>query len=88
MPEVNQIFFSNKELLELLIKKADVHEGKWALAVNFGFSAGNFGPSPDQMAPGGIVAMMQAGIQRAAPETPEAMTGDASVINPKKKQKG
>jgi hypothetical protein len=83
MPEVNQIFFSNKELLELLIRKADVHEGKWVLAVNFGFSAGNFGPAADQLSPGGVVAMMQAGIQRAVPETPDGMSIDAAVVNPK-----
>jgi len=82
MPEVNQIFFSNKELLELLIKKADVHEGKWVLTVNFGFSAANFGPSPDQMSPGAAVAILQTGIQRAPPETPEATVMDAALVNP------
>ena len=83
MPEVNQIFFTHKELLELLIKKADVHEGKWVLSANFGFSVGNFGPTPDQIAPGGIVVLLQTGIQRAVPETPESMTLDAAIINPK-----
>jgi hypothetical protein len=52
MPEVNQYLFNHKELLELMIKKADVHEGKWIVMANLGFSPGNFGPSPDQMSPG------------------------------------
>ena len=80
--EVNQIFFNNKELLEILIKKADVHDGKWMLAANFGFSAANFGPAPDQIAPGAVAVIMQMGIQRALPDTPEVQTLDAAKINP------
>ena len=82
MPEVSQYVFSNRELLELLVKKADVHEGRWVLLASFGFSAGNFGPSADQMSPGAIVAVTQVGIQRAQPDAPEAMSVDAAVINP------
>jgi hypothetical protein len=81
MPEVNQYVFSHRELLELLVRKADVQEGRWVLLANFGFSAGNFGPSPNQMAPGAIVAVTQMGIQRAQPDTPEEMTIDAAAIN-------
>jgi hypothetical protein len=84
MPEVNQIFFSNKELLETLIKKADMHEGKWVLSANFGFSAGNFGPSSDQMSPGGVVILSQMGIQRAPSDAPVEMTLDAAAINPER----
>jgi hypothetical protein len=82
MAEMTQIFFSHKEVLELLIKKAAVHEGKWVLAANMGFTAGNFGPGPDQIAPGAIVTVLQLGITRAAPDTPEPMTLDAAVVNP------
>ena len=52
------------------------------LAVNLGFSAGNFGPTPDQMVPGSVVAILQMGIQKAAADTPDAMTLDAAVVNP------
>jgi hypothetical protein len=82
MAEVNQYTFTNKELLDLLIKQANVHEGRWILMANFGFSAGNFGPSADQMVPGAVVLVSQIGIQRAQPDTPEAMVLDAAVINP------
>ena len=82
VPEINQYVFSNKELLELLVRKAGVHEGRWVLLANFGFSAGNFGPTADQMSPGAIVAVTQMGIQRAQPDTPEAMSVDAASINP------
>jgi hypothetical protein len=82
MPEVNQIFFSHKEVLELLIKKAGVHEGKWVLAANFGFTAGYFGPSPDQLSPGAVVAVTQLGITRAPPDSPEQAILDAAIVNP------
>jgi hypothetical protein len=82
MPEVNQYMFTHKELLEMLIKQAGVHEGKWTILANFGFSAGNVGPSPEELSPGAVVAVLQMGIQRASPDTPEAMTVDAAVVNP------
>jgi hypothetical protein len=82
MPEANQYLFNHKELLEVLIKQAGVHEGKWVIMASFGFSPGNFGPSPDQMAPGAVVAVLQIGIQRATSETPDAMSLDAAVVNP------
>jgi hypothetical protein len=82
VPQASQFFFNHKELLEILIKQAQVHEGRWVLAANFGLSAGNFGPSPEQMSPGAVVAVLQMGIQIAQPDTPEPMTLDAAVVNP------
>lgn len=83
MPEANQYTFANKELLELLIKQADVHDGRWTLLVNFAFSAGNFGPSSDQMLPGAVTAIQHVGIQRAQADTPVEMTLDAKEVNPR-----
>jgi hypothetical protein len=82
MPEANQYLFPHKELLELLIRKADVHEGKWILMANLGFSPGNFGPTPDQMSPGAAVVVLQMGLQRAGADTPPEMAIDAAVVNP------
>jgi len=87
MPDINQIFFNHKELLELLIKKANVHEGKWMLAANFGFTAANLGPTPDQLAPGAMVALLQMGIAKAGPETPDFAILDAAKVNPATKSK-
>jgi hypothetical protein len=86
MPEVNQYLFNHKELLELMIKRAGVHEGRWMVMANLGFSPGNFGPTPDQMSPGAAVVVMQMGIQRALAETPPEMTVDAAVVNPDPKK--
>jgi hypothetical protein len=68
MPEANQYMFSHKEMVELMIKKADLHEGKWVLSVNFGFGAINGGPAPDQVMPTGVVAVQAIGISRANPK--------------------
>ena len=62
MPEINQYMFNNKELLELLIKHAHVHEGRWILIASFGFSAGTFGPAADQAVPGVTIVINQMGI--------------------------
>ena len=82
MPEVSQYVLNNKELLELIIKDAGLHEGKWMLLASFGIAPGNFGPSNAEAAPGVAVAISKIGIQRAEPHTPEEATLDASVINP------
>jgi hypothetical protein len=82
MPEVNQYLFKNKEVLEILVKQAGVHEGRWGLMAVFNFGAANVGPTPDQVTPGAIVGLAQLGIQRAVPETPVEITVDAAEINP------
>jgi len=82
MPEINQLFFSHKEIIEMLLKKANIHEGRWMLSVNFGLGAGNFGTVPEQIAPGAIVTVLGVGLQRAAADTPQVITLDASVVNP------
>ncbi len=82
MPEASQYLFTNKELLELLIKEAGVREGRWVLMATFGIAPGNYGPSPDQMSPGTVVAINQMGIQLAGADTPEGMGMDAAEVNP------
>lgn len=81
MPEISQIAFSNKELLEILVRQAQIQEGRWVLSVNFGFNAMNVGPSPDQLTPGAIVQVLGISLQRAAADVPEAITIDASTVD-------
>lgn len=83
MPESKQYIVSQKELIELLIKHRDVHEGKWLLSVGFGMTGGNFGPTASEATPGAIVSVAHIGIQRAEIGTPDEMTVDAAVVNPK-----
>ena len=82
MPEVSHLQFGSNELLEILIKEADIHEGKWVLSANFGVAPGNYGPSVDKVSPGILITVTHLGIQRATDDTPVGMWVDASVINP------
>lgn len=88
MPEVNQYVFSHKEIVEMLIKAADIHEGKWTLSVTFAFAAINGGPTPDQVMPSAIAGVQTIGIQRALPDAPDPITVDAAKINPAQKKRG
>jgi len=82
MPEVNQYTFKHQEVLEALIKKAGLHEGKWQLAFTFGLSPLNMGPSPEQIVPGAAIGIMSVGLLKAQAESPEALVADAAVVNP------
>ena len=84
MPEANQYVLKHKELIELIIKACEVHDGKWYLMVNFGFSAGNFGPSKDELSPGAAIVISQVGIQRADSNVVPELTVDAAIVNPRK----
>ena len=82
MPEANQYMFTHRELLELLVKKAGLHEGKWMLMINFGFNAGNVGPSPEQASPGVMVVVANVGLTKATSDAPSGLVVDAAEINP------
>ena len=83
MPEASSYTFSHTELLEHLIKAADVHEGKWMLQVNFGFSAGNFGADENSVSPGAVSVINHVGISRAKDDAPKNLVLDAAEVNPK-----
>ena len=87
MPEASQYMFTHKELVELMVKKAGVHEGKWILSVTFGFGAVNGGPTPEQVMPTGVVGVQSIGIQKAQSDSPEPLTVDAAVVNPASSEK-
>jgi hypothetical protein len=82
VPEISQYTFKYSEVIEALIKKAGLHEGKWQLTMNFGLGAANMGPSPNEVVPGAAVAVVSLGLTKATPESPPALTLDAAEINP------
>ncbi len=82
MPDIETYSFSHKELLALLIKASDVHEGEWQLQVTFAFTAGNFGPNDESIVPGSISMVTQVGMTRAKPNSPKALVLDAAKVNP------
>jgi len=90
MPEVAQYNLSYKELIELLIKENDVHEGLWSLSLGFQIGVGLQGPNQEQLSLGVAVSVNQIGIQRVPdgqPVTPGATVVDAKQINPSPKKK-
>jgi hypothetical protein len=83
MPEVNNYSVTLKELAGLIVKASGVHEGRWFLAINFGMGPGNFGPTPEQLLPGMVLAVQGVFIQREDPANPlPGITVDAGEINP------
>ena len=78
--------FTHKELVELMIKKQDLHEGIWTLSVNFGMKAANFGSTPesDDYLPTALVPVLSVGIQRTDKENNLSL--DAAKVNPRHKE--
>jgi hypothetical protein len=87
MAEASQFTFTHKELVEVLIKKANIHEGKWMLLVNFGFAAINGGPTPEQVSPAAMAVIQSVGIQKAPDDAPISLVVDASAVNPAEQSK-
>ena len=82
MAETNPVTFSYKEVVEALLKKQDIHEGLWALYIEFGIGAVNAGPSSDQLSPSAIVPVGKIGIQRTTEIN--NLSVDAAEVNPLK----
>jgi hypothetical protein len=74
--------FKYQEVLEALIKKAGLHNGKWQLIMTFGLAAGNMGPNDAEIVPGAMVAVTSIGLQKAAEGAPAALVADAAIVNP------
>jgi len=84
MAEINQYTFTYKEVVEALIRKQEIHDGMWAILVNFGIKGANLGPSDDQMLPTAIIPILQMGIVRVKEET--NLSVDAAKVNPIKRK--
>ncbi|MBC7767617.1 MAG: hypothetical protein H7124_02415 [Phycisphaerales bacterium] len=82
MPEVTQYTVSHREVLELIVKNLNIHEGKWMLVVNFGFTAANIGSGPEDALPTALVQVQKLVIQQATPDAPSALVVDAAEVNP------
>ena len=70
-------------MAELLIKRADLHEGEWVVLPEFTINAGVIGMSPTESKPGVAVLLNSLQLVKAAPGTPEQLKTDAAVVNPK-----
>lgn len=77
--------YTLREIVEMLIKQAGVHEGLWTLSLGLQIGVGHYGPTADQSFPGGAVTLQNLGIQKHPPGAPLAPGGfvvDAAVVNP------
>jgi len=80
MAEAQRFTFKHKEVVEALIKKQGLHEGRWALYVRFGLNAANAGPSDDQLNPIAMVPILEIGLSRTDKDT--NLSVDAAAVNP------
>ena len=82
MPEQTEVMFTHKELLELMLKKQNIHEGLWMISIKFGMQATNFGVAPDgsDILPTAFIPIIAIGMHRA--DKLNNVTVDASVVNP------
>jgi hypothetical protein len=82
MSEPTQITFSYKELVEILIKQAGLHEGIWGLFVTFAMQATNVGPNENDLKPAAIIPVLAIGLQKFEKES--NLSADAAKVNPLK----
>ncbi len=96
MAEVERYVFDYREIVTQLIKAQGIHEGIWALYIEFGISAANIaialegsapatqsGP-PTEVTPSAIVPVQKIGIGRV--DHLSNISVDAAVVNPKPKK--
>jgi hypothetical protein len=81
MADISKYTFGYKEVVEALIKKQDLHEGVWALDVNFGLRATNFGTSESDLAPTAIIPVLGIGLTKQDRENNVSV--DAAKVNPR-----
>jgi hypothetical protein len=82
MPEQTEIMFSHKELVTLMLKKQDIHEGIWMVSIKFGMQAANFGVAPDgsDVLPTAMIPIIGVGLHKT--DKLSSIAVDASVVNP------
>ena len=88
MADPTQYSFSFAEVMQLLLKSANVHEGRWVIGIEFNVLVGPMGVKPDEAYPGAMIAANKIIISAAgdAP-TPPNLTFDATELNPASKSK-
>ena len=80
MPEATSFVITHKELVEMLIKRLDLHEGIWGLSVKFALGAANIGLTPGELLPAAILGVQEIGLQKFDSESNVSL--DAAKVNP------
>lgn len=74
-----------KDVVELLIKHYDLHEGKYELWLEFQMGFGAAGPNPESVLPGAFLGISRLGLTPSEADGPFAV--DAAVVNPPKRRR-
>jgi len=80
-------FFSPQQVLKALLKQEGIEEGRWGLVLNFGFSAGNVGPSSQDLKPGAILSIQAVGIQKTEEDSNLTVNLTPSKVRTSKSKK-
>ncbi len=90
MAEIGQYIFDYNEIVEALIKKQGIHEGIWALYIEFGIAAANLGAAqvgddaskpPTHVTPTALIPIQKIGIVKT--DQLSNISVDAAVVNPR-----
>jgi hypothetical protein len=81
---ISEHTYSVEELLGALLRDQGIHEGHWALNVEFSATGASVKPqeSPERTLPGLIVSVNSATLRRAESAAEGAV--DAALVNPRK----
>ena len=71
-----------KDIIGLLIKHYDIHEGLYDLSIEFTIGIGAVGP-PDSIVPGAMIGVQRIGLVKTSAMGPTTI--DAADVNPQKK---
>jgi hypothetical protein len=91
MAATSQYTLTHKEVLELIVKHLNLHDGHWMIGLNFSFGPGNFGPEPNSMSPGVAIGVNGFTLTRVDPSLlsadpiirpPPSLVADAAAVNP------
>ncbi|HVT04529.1 MAG TPA: hypothetical protein VHL58_14275 [Thermoanaerobaculia bacterium] len=71
MPTTDRYTFQFEEMVEMMVKRAGITEGRWTLSVEFAIGAINVSqPNTEVYKPAAIVPIVGIGIQRVAETDP------------------
>ncbi|ERJ18149.1 hypothetical protein SSPSH_002926 [Salinisphaera shabanensis E1L3A] len=75
--------FNPFEILTLMVKEADIHEGKWMLKLDFDVKGGNFAIEGEDPTPGTVVMVKSLTLARDDDDSDAPLSVDAAEINPR-----
>lgn len=82
-----QYMYSQKQVIEALLKLEGICEGRWTLVIQFGFAAITAGPDEDHMAPTAMIGVTGFGLERAVEATKGVIVDASSFSEVRKARK-